>query len=300
LKPDFVPSLNFSADYLKRVEIATSCGDCDALPKIANAGNTFGEDNQLQLMHNGLVIRRGAYHGEWMTEIIRRLQGHHEPQEEKVFAAVLEYLPESATMIELGSFWAYYSMWFHQKVKQPTCILVEPIPEKLAVGQDHFRLNGMTGTFINAFVGHEPEHDAEFRDWDGSRLKVPRISVDGLMKDLELENVDILHADVQGAEFDMLHGAEHALRSQSIKYLFISTHGCVHQACLNYLIALGYQIIAAHSVLESFSGDGLIVARAQGCAGPAYVDISRHKASLLQRIKYQLACLRRRFSRNSA
>ncbi len=150
---DQILSENPSADCWDRVEIATSCRDCDSLPKNAGAGKTFGEAHEFQLMHNGLVIRRGAYHGEWMAEIIRSLRGHHEPQEEKVFARALDCLPESAVMVELGSFWAYYSMWFHNQVKHPVCILVEPNAKKLAIGQDHFRLNGMKGTFVRAFVG---------------------------------------------------------------------------------------------------------------------------------------------------
>ncbi len=248
-------------------------------------------------MHNGIIIRRGAYHGEWMTEVIRRLRGHHEPQEEKVFAAVLEHVPESATMVELGCFWAYYSMWFHQQIKYPTCILVEPNPEKLAVGQEHFRLNRMNGTFINAFVGDRSDPNAKFRDWDGSRLSVPMISVDGLMDYLEIERIDILHADVQGAEFDMLCGAERAMRDQRIGYLFISTHGSKHRHCVRRLLEFGYRIIAAHSVLEGYSGDGLIVARASECPGPFRVEISFRKASLVQRVRYQFGCLWARLAR---
>lgn len=36
-------------------------------------------------MHNGVKVIAGGYYGSWMTEIIRLLQGHHEPQEERVF-----------------------------------------------------------------------------------------------------------------------------------------------------------------------------------------------------------------------
>lgn len=282
---------NRSSACRARVAIAAACRDADPLPKVEGAGETFGEHGEFQRMHNGLVIRSGAYHGEWMTEIIRRLRGHHEPQEEKVFAEVLEYLPESATMVEVGSFWAYYSMWFHQRVRRPRCILVEPVAQKLAAGEEHFRLNHMNGTFIHAFVGHMSQPDAEFRDWDGSRLRLPMVSVDSLMKERAIETIDILHADVQGDEFDMLLGAEQALRDRRIGYLFISTHGCEHRRCLKYLTRLGYEIVAAHTVLESFSGDGLIAARAPGRSGPRQVGISRRPAPLWQRWRYGLTCL---------
>lgn len=280
-------------DCLHRVDIAASCRDCDMLPKSVQAGETFGEDDGLQRMHNGLVVRRGAYHGEWMTEIIRRLRGHHEPQEEKVFATVLEHLPESATMVEFGSFWAYYSMWFHQRIKRPSCILIEPNREKLAVGEEHFRLNRMHGTFIHGFVGRRSDPHAQFQDWDGARYDVPMISVDDLMAQRRLAMIDLLHADVQGAEFDMLAGAERALSERRIGYLFISTHGCEHDRCLGHLIGQGYRIVASHSILESFSADGLIVARAPDYPGPDHIDVSLRRANVLERLRYHLACMRR-------
>jgi hypothetical protein len=69
-----------------RVELSVSCRDCDSLPKVDGAGECFGDKQQFQRMHNGVVVHRGSYHGEWMTKIISTLHGHHEPQEEKVFA----------------------------------------------------------------------------------------------------------------------------------------------------------------------------------------------------------------------
>ena len=74
-------------------------------------------------MHNGLLIFEGCYYGGWTTEIIRGLSGHHEPQEEPCFAEMLRMLAasehsSSPFMVELGSFWAYYSMWFLTGVRE--------------------------------------------------------------------------------------------------------------------------------------------------------------------------------------
>ena len=108
-----------------RVHLATSCNDCSGIPKVNGAGNFFGEENEYQMMHNGVLIKRGSYHGEWMSEIISKLEGHHEPQEEKVFSEVLKTLCAGAVMIELGSFWAYYSLWFQRSVSNAKSILIE-------------------------------------------------------------------------------------------------------------------------------------------------------------------------------
>jgi len=280
--------------------MAVSCRDCNSLPKVVGAGECFGDKQQFQRMHNGVVVHRGSYHGEWMTEIISKLRGHHEPQEEKVFAEVLPYLPSGACMFELGSFWAYYSMWFYRQIAQPRCFLVEPVPEKLALGEEHFRLNEMMGTFLHGFIGKKSDPHAKFVDWDGRQTGVPMISVDGLMKQFEIGKVDLLHADVQGAEFEMLMGAEQALHGYRIGFVFISTHGCEHERCISYLTARGYRIIAAHSILESFSGDGLIVARAPQQPGPDHVDISLRKVGFAEQARYQLSRMRQAVSRRAS
>jgi hypothetical protein len=66
------------------------------------------EGKPVQIMHNGLRVVAGGYYGDWMTRIIERLHGHHEPQEEAVFHEILKLLPPDATMLELGGFWSYY------------------------------------------------------------------------------------------------------------------------------------------------------------------------------------------------
>lgn len=282
---------------MERVRLAVSCRDCDSLPKVTGAGECFGDKQQFQRMHNGVVVNRGAYHGEWMTEIISQLRGHHEPQEEKVFAEVLPHIRSGACMLELGSYWAYYSMWFQCQIKSACSYCVEPVLEKLAVGEEHFRLNQMKGTFLHGFVGRLSTPHGKFIDWDGEQSDVPMISVDGLMKLYGLEMIDLLHADVQGAEYDMLLGAERAFHNHQIGYVFISTHGYEHERCVSYLEKCAYRIIAAHSVLESFSGDGLIVARSPEHPGPDGVDISVRKVCFAEHLRYQLSRICRNMNR---
>ena len=96
-----------------RIEMTVGCRDADPIPKVENAGEVIIENGQrVQIMHNGLRVIAGAYYGDWMLEIIQRLGGHHEPQEEAAFHAVMQQMGPQATMLELGGFWAYYSLWF--------------------------------------------------------------------------------------------------------------------------------------------------------------------------------------------
>jgi len=60
------------------------------------AGHFVGETQDMQIMHNGILIKRGSYHGEWMSEIIQKLRGHHEPQvwdANKVSSVQIKYHP---------------------------------------------------------------------------------------------------------------------------------------------------------------------------------------------------------------
>ena len=66
----------------------------------------------MQIMHNGIRVLAGGYYGAWMQDLITRCKGVHEPQEEVVFAEIMKHLSDDATMIELGGFWSYYSIWF--------------------------------------------------------------------------------------------------------------------------------------------------------------------------------------------
>ena len=116
------PELSVKA--LRRVLITTGCHDCDDLPKVPRAGQIVSDENgRYQVMHNGLQVLAGGYCGQWMAEIIRRLEGHHEPQEERVFHELLGHIPAGSTMVELGSGWGFYSMWFAREVAEQHCLI---------------------------------------------------------------------------------------------------------------------------------------------------------------------------------
>lgn len=287
----------------ERVEMTVSCRDTDWIPKVRGAGGVVaGPDGSLcQIMHNGLRVAAGAYHGEWMSEIIRRLRGHHEPQEEVLFNAVLPLI-ESAdaapVMLELGSFWAYYSLWFRSFYGRGRSILVEPDPGNLGVGETNFKLNGFCGESLLAAVGAH-NGSAEFScESDGAVRSLKTVSVDGLVRDLSIERIHLLHADIQAAELAMLEGAAETIKRGKLDWLFLSTHHysisgdpLTHQDCLRWLQAHGAYIVEEHSVAESFSGDGLIVAAFGREPRISYPPISRNVPSraLFRETEYDLA-----------
>src|SRR5690242_10902126 len=67
-----------------RIDIAARARDCDDLPKAGRSGEVITEADgaRVQVMHNGLRVLADAFEGTWMTQLIQRCRGHHEPQEE--------------------------------------------------------------------------------------------------------------------------------------------------------------------------------------------------------------------------
>ena len=263
---------------VERIEIATACHDCDAIAKVPGAGNVVNSpDGAFQVMHNGLRVYVDSHYGTYNTEVIRRLNGHHEPQEERVFHEVLKTIPPNAVMLELGSFWAYYSLWFTSAVAGARAFMVEPLASALQAGERNFELNSKHGSFVRASIDAMERPEAEVELWPGMRTVVETTTVDALMKRFKLGHVDILHADIQGSEVRMLRGARSALEGRQISWIFISTHGeNIHQKCLRILRSHRYKIVAEHTPFESYSVDGLLVAT----AGTVYeqIKISRRRS----------------------
>src|SRR5688500_16658334 len=157
-------------------------------------------------MHNGGRVVEGGYYGEWMTEVIRRLRGHHEPQEEVAFHAVLERLASTAgpapAILELGAFWAYYSLWFLHRIPGGRAFLVEPDPAYLEIGRRNIELNDFEATFHQAAVGRSKTPPIPFEcESDGVTRTVPVEGLRSLLDRFHLDHLDVLFADVQGAEW---------------------------------------------------------------------------------------------------
>jgi FkbM family methyltransferase len=251
--------------------MTVSCADSDSIAKVDDAGAVVDRDGfAVQIMHNGLVIEEGCYYGPWMTEIIRGLRGHHEPQEEAVFDRIVARLQgcESPTMIEFGSFWSYYSMWFCSVLAASRAIAMEPDPAYLEVGRRNAALNGLTDavTFVHGAIGAAPGEQMDFvAESDGASHKVVQHDLRSVMDVADVDYADLVLADVQGAESILLDRARDDFAAGRVRFLIVSTHhhaisgdALTHQRSLALLRESGAHILAEHTVSESFSGDGLI------------------------------------------
>ena len=256
----------------QRIEMTTSCRDSDPIPKVSNAGQILDlNGTKVQIMHNGTRVIADGYCGEWVTKIIVGLEGHHEPQEELIFYHVLKSIRPGSLMIELGSYWAYYTSWFLSSVKNARAICIEPDKNNLECGKRNLLLNEQDAIFINAAIGKSGEKEFIYvNEVNGEAETIPSIDFTGILDTVNGEFVELIHMDIQGAELAFLESMEGYKLFEKVRFVFISTHHesisgslSTHQDCISKLINLGAIILTEHSIEESFSGDGLIVASFQ-------------------------------------
>ncbi len=267
-----------------------SCRDADGIPKVPGAGGISSVgDQSIQVMHNGLQVKAGGYYGDWMAHIIRALQGHHEPQEELIFHQLLRYLRHGTTMVELGCFWAYYSLWFLKEIPGSRAFCVEPDPKNLAVGRTNAGLNALSERvrFKQAWVGGEANASHRAATESAPEPTVlPMMNMSSVTAELAGAPVELLHMDVQGYELQFLNSMRAAVEKKLLRFVMVSTHhSCIsgskttHPDCVEALRQLGASILIEHDVIESFSGDGLILASFYAeDRGLKFPPISRNRA----------------------
>lgn len=239
----------FYLEWEQRISDVLESADNKFIPRVANAGKIIGNK---QIMHNGQEIISGSYYGKGITKMLTKNKGVHEPQEERVFQEVLTTLNPNAIMVELGAYWGFYSMWFLQKIPNGTTYLYEPETENLEFGRANFKLNHLNGDFNQAFISSTVNLE----------IHPPIINLAYIMQTKNLEHIDVLHCDIQGYEYELLSAGIDILSSGKIGYLFISTHSDeLHSQCLQLIQNSSFEIIAEANLQETYSVDGIIVAK---------------------------------------
>ena len=236
------------AHWSDRINEVTKCPDNKDIEYHQQAGQII--DGHI-IMHNGLKLDPASYYGYGMLELLLANKGVHEPQEEKLFQEVLKVLPKDSkkTMLELGAYWSFYSLWFLKMNPTAACYMVEPERLNLFYGKQNANINKLKGNFIHAGIG----------DKESSQKNVT--TVDAICKRNNIEFLDILHADIQGFELDMLKGSKKMLSENRVGYIFISTHSNeLHEDCYQHLQnKYNFELVASANLDESYSWDGILL-----------------------------------------
>ena len=201
-------------------------------------------ENGIVTMYNDLKVYKNCYYDEF-SEIFWLNGGIHEPQEEYLFHSIISKIKKkSPVMLELGSYWGFYSMSLLKKKNEAKCYCIEAGEREMESGKANFELNEMKAEFTLGAVGDKG------------------IRVDDFLNERGIAHLDILHSDIQGYEAQMLSGAKEYFLAKAIDYVFISTHSeHLHSTCLDFLKQMEYNVVSSVDLDETFSCDGLIVAQ---------------------------------------
>ena len=232
-------------DFINRYREVVSDPINLLIDRVENAGY-LNEDNTITLHNGNKVTFTGefSYYSDYSNILIIN-RGVHEPLEEFCFQEVLKQIQvNSPVIIELGSYWAHYSMWFLQKFSSGIAYLVEPHITHLNAGINNFKINGFSGIFINQAVAKN------------------NFEIDKFVLENNIENITILHCDIQANEIDMLNISEKSLRSHMVDYIFISTHSQeIHLDAISILKDYGYRVeVSSDFDSHTTSWDGFILA----------------------------------------
>lgn len=199
-------------------------------------------ENNVITLHNDIKVYDRCYYDDF-SDILILNRGVHEPSEERSFGKVINHIRENGTMIELGSYWAFYSMWFLKNIKNGKTFCIDSDENCLQSGIENFKLNNLEGDFTKSFIGYNG------------------IDLTNFIREKGIEFIDILHSDIQGYEFEMINQIKSLLLNRKIKYIFLSTHSNdLHNNCINFLEEVGYKILCSCDYdNETFQYDGFIL-----------------------------------------
>jgi FkbM family methyltransferase len=134
-------------------------------------------------------------------------------------------------------------------------VAFEPLPQAVEFLERHVALNRAENVRIVQAAVSNREGSALFRDeaftmgrvTDDGELRVRLVALDSLCNAGELPRPDVLKIDVEGAELQVLEGAQQLLRERRPTIL-LSTHGrASHEACCRFLEDAGFRV----AVLDS-------------------------------------------------
>lgn len=234
-----------ASDFESRIIDVLRCPFNQLIHRCENAGELLmGNNDDHIIMHNGLKVGIDSYYPELYVPMFIANKGVHEPEEEAHFGKVLKRIKSnSPVIIELGSYWAFYSMWFLQHHENGQAFMIEPDPERLKAGERNFSLNNLSGDWTQAKIGKE------------------FLKLNTFVADKNIQHIDILHSDIQGAELEMLFDARQLFVDKKISFAFISTHSNeIHENCLEFFDDVGYHICYSANMDISKCYDGVIVA----------------------------------------
>ncbi len=200
--------------------------------------------------------------------------------EEKETEYVRRAIQSDWVCIDIGACFGWYSVLFSQVVGEAGQVhAFEPVPDNRECLLENLKLNGISNVKVNTFALGEKENTTKiYVPVDGvsgslkahAKLKDCKIidinvsTLDKYVIDNGLNRIDFIKADIEGAEFLMLKGAEDTLRKyRPMLMLEVQAHstrlfGYEPENLFKWLRNIGYRAYYVNTKFELVSCDDLI------------------------------------------
>jgi hypothetical protein len=175
------------------------------------------------------TIRSGVFKGLRMhLDLRHHAQNYLGLYERELHAALRELSAGIRCAVDVGSADGSYALYFLARTQAQRVLSFEPDPAARAALHENLALNGFDGStklrFVDQAVG------------DGT---AGRLALDDLLAEISLPA--LVKVDVEGAEVDVLRGADALIRRGHVGWL-IETHAeSLERECLDILEHHGYQ-----------------------------------------------------------
>jgi len=197
--------------------------------------------------------------------------------EHQIFLRVLDHIKntENPVMVELGCFWALWSLVFRQRFSGGKNILVELGKRQLSVGEKNFQLNDFSfssyfgGFFLeNSGTFNNRKNDIEYQQtpnsyWDDSIVGETvgkELDFSHIIKTEKLKTIDLLHMDIQGSELPLIEYLHRNKIFGIIQNIVVATHNQkIHDSVLSLLQQNDFIIYENHPY-GRVGGDGFLCA----------------------------------------
>ncbi len=181
-------------------------------------------------------------------------------------------------MIEIGSWWGFWSLTFRKRFSGGRNILIEPGKRQLCIGIKNFRLNNFNETHYwggfylnksNSLDNVKASYDFDYREneyFDKNILgnKVgPELEFIDIYSIEHLDEIDLLHMDIQGSELQLLEDLKLNypwILDSKIKNIIVATHSNeIHNKLLQIFADFNFNIVS-NEPFGTVGGDGMLFA----------------------------------------
>lgn len=199
--------------------------------------------------------------------------------ESDMFDEILEKIhnKKNPVMIEVGSWWAFWSLSFRKKYPDGKNILVELGKRHISIGINNFKLNNFSethywgGFFLgdsNTYSNLESNYYFEklpneyFDENLIGKMVGPELNFVDIYSIEKLDKIDLLHMDIQGSEMNLINDLflnYNFLLRDKIDNMVIATHSDkIHNDLKSILSESGFNFIKDMN-FGSVGGDGMLI-----------------------------------------